>query len=164
MRRTHRISAGAIVLKQGKVLLVRYSNRDGDTFLAAPGGGVHIRESLPDAAIREVKEETGLEVNPYPCRVLFVEEFLTRKYRHIKTWLHCILIKGEITKTQEARKEGIIEAKWYSQDDLADEVVYPSPLLTTDWQTFLDKTWETRYLGLRELRKKISSWSNHQEH
>jgi 8-oxo-dGTP diphosphatase len=140
------------VLKQEKVLLARYSYGDGNTFLAAPGGGAHMRESLPDAAIREVKEETGLEVNPYPCRILFVEEFLTRKYRHIKTWLLCSLVKGELTRTLDAKREGIVEVGWYSKAELAGEVVYPSPLITTDWQTFLDSTWETKYLELRELR------------
>lgn len=152
MRRTHRISAGAIVLEQGKVLLVRYNYGDGTTFLAAPGGGAHMTESLPATAIREVKEETGLDVNPYPCRVLFVEEFLTLKYRHIKTWLLCSLVKGELTSTQEAKKEGIVEVGWYSKDELAGEMVYPSPLISMDWQSFLVITWEARYLELRELR------------
>ena len=150
MRRTHRISAGAIVLEQGNVLLVRYSEGDRATYLVAPGGSVHMRESLPEAAIREVREETGLEVNPYPCRVLFVEELLSRKHRHIKVWLLCSLAGGELARTQEAKKEGIIEVRWYSKGELAGEVVYPSPLRTTDWQEFLDKTWESRYLELRE--------------
>lgn len=150
MRRTHRISAGAIVLEQGKVLLVRYNEGDGNTFLAAPGGRAHMREGLPKAAIREVREETGLEVNPYPCRVLFVEELLSRKHRHIKIWLLCSLVRGELTRTKEAKKEGIIEVRWYSKGELASEVVYPSLLRTTDWQAFLDKTWESRYLELRK--------------
>jgi ADP-ribose pyrophosphatase YjhB (NUDIX family) len=107
--------------------------------------------SFPFAAIREVKEETGLEMNPYPCRALFVEEFLTRKRRHIKTWLLCSLVKGELKRTKGAKKEGIVEVGWYSKDELAGEVVYPLPLLTTDWQTFLDKTWDSKYLELCEL-------------
>jgi len=151
LRRTHRISAGAIVLEQGKVLLGRYRERDGRTALLAPGGGVHMRESLPEAAIREVREETGLEVNPYPCRILFVEELLSQKYRHIKIWLLCSLVGGELALTQEAKKEGIIEVGWYNKGELASEVVYPSLLKTTDWQAFLDNTWESRYLELKEV-------------
>jgi 8-oxo-dGTP diphosphatase len=150
LRRTHRISAGAIVFEQGKVLLVRYSEGDGNTFLAAPGGGVHMMEDLPEAAIREVSEETGLEVNPYPHRILFVEEFISRKHRHIKIWLLCRLVKGELTKTLEAGKEGIIGVGWYSRNELSNEVVYPTPLKTIDWQEYLDETWQTRYLELHK--------------
>jgi ADP-ribose pyrophosphatase YjhB (NUDIX family) len=138
------------VLEQGKVLLLRYSEGDGSTFLAAPGGGVHMMEGLPKAAIREAREETGLEVNPYPHRVLFVEELLSRKHRHIKIWLLCSLVGGNLTKTPEAKKEGIIEVGWYSKGELANEVVYPSPLKTTDWQAFLKKNWKTRYMELRK--------------
>ena len=138
------------MLNQGKLLLVRYSAKDGTTFLAGPGGGVHISEGLPKAAIREVREETGLEVNPFPCRVLFVEEFLSCKYRHIKIWLLCSLARGKLIKTPEAKKEGIIDVGWYSKAELVSEVVYPSLLITTDWQEFLDKSWESRYLELHE--------------
>jgi 8-oxo-dGTP diphosphatase len=143
--RTHRISAGAIVLEQGKILLVRYKDSNGSTFLVGPGGAVHISESLPKAAIREVREETGLEVNPYPCKVLLVEEFISRKHRHIKIWLLCSLVRGKLLKTQEAKKEGIIEVGWYSKDKLKGEVVYPSLLRNTDWQNFLDNEWESKY-------------------
>jgi 8-oxo-dGTP diphosphatase len=150
LTRTHRISAGAIVLYQDKLLLVRYPRENGTTYLAAPGGGVEIEEGLPEAAIREVKEETGLEVNPFPYRVIFVEEFLSRNYRHIKIWLLCCLVRGELIETPEAKKEGILEVGWYNKADLADEVVYPEPLKTTDWQAFLNQTWDSQYLKIHE--------------
>lgn len=152
MSRSHRISAGAIVLHQGKVLLVRYRYADGTTFLVAPGGGVRMTETLPRAAAREVAEETGLQVDPYPCRVLFVEEFLSLRYRHIKTWLLCRFVGGELQKTRGAKKEGITEVGWYSKNELAAETVHPSPLVSADWQSFLGESWETRYLNLVELR------------
>ena len=109
-----------------------------------------MREGLPDAAIREVREETGLEVNPFPYKVLCVEEFLSRKYRQIKIWLLCSLVGGTLTKTLEAKQEGIIEIGWYSQSEVASEVLYPSILMTTDWQEFMDKNWQTKYLELHE--------------
>jgi len=150
LRRTHRISAGAIVLDQEKLLLVRYGRKDGNSFLAGPGGGVHMREGLTGAVVREVREETGLEVNPFPCRVLLVEEFLSQKHRHIKIWLLCRLVRGEMTKTREAEKEGIIEVGWYSRSELENEEVYPSLLSTSDWPSFLENSWETRYLELHK--------------
>jgi 8-oxo-dGTP diphosphatase len=148
LRRTHRISAGAIVIKDGKILLVRYRDKNNKVFLVAPGGGVHMNESLPDAAVREVREETGIIVNPNPCKILFVEEFLSDKYRHIKVWILGKLEGGTLSNTLEAKKESIIEAGWFSKSALANEVVYPSILNSIEWSEFEDKTWKTRYIGL----------------
>lgn len=57
---TH-ISTGVAIVRDGKVLLVRRSIND---FLGGyyelPGGGVDNRETIEEAAMREIKEETGL--------------------------------------------------------------------------------------------------------
>ena len=47
---------------QGRVLLVQQGEDDRGWEL--PGGKVKKRESLPDAVVREVKEETGVDVAP----------------------------------------------------------------------------------------------------
>jgi ADP-ribose pyrophosphatase YjhB (NUDIX family) len=116
MEREHRISAGAIVVRKDQILLVRYNTAEGKNFLVGPGGGVLSDEGLYQAVIREVREETGLEINPY--RVLFVEDLLSRRHRMVKIWLLCNLVGGELTKTQGALEEGIIEAGWYRKDQL----------------------------------------------
>ncbi len=63
---TH-ISTGVAIVKDGQVLLVR---RSIDDFLGGyyemPGGGVDDGETIEQAAMREVKEETGL----VPYRVI----------------------------------------------------------------------------------------------
>ncbi|WP_100485126.1 NUDIX hydrolase [Mycobacteroides abscessus] len=54
-------SASAIVTdEQGRILLVK---RRDNTLWALPGGGHDIGESIEQTAIREVKEETGLDVD-----------------------------------------------------------------------------------------------------
>ncbi|GGW70439.1 hypothetical protein GCM10010381_63930 [Streptomyces xantholiticus] len=45
--------------EQGRILLQR--RRDNDLW-ALPGGGMEMTDSLPGTAVREVKEETGLDV------------------------------------------------------------------------------------------------------
>lgn len=54
------VAASAVVTDdQGRILLQR--RRDNDLW-ALPGGAMDMGESLPGTAVREVKEETGLDV------------------------------------------------------------------------------------------------------
>ncbi|WP_395370766.1 NUDIX domain-containing protein [Streptomyces tubercidicus] len=53
-------AASAVVVDDtGRILLQR---RRDNAMWALPGGGMHIGESLPDCAVRETREETGVEV------------------------------------------------------------------------------------------------------
>lgn len=54
------VAASAVVTDdQGRILLQR---RRDNSLWALPGGGMDMGESLPGAAVREVKEETGYDV------------------------------------------------------------------------------------------------------
>ncbi len=147
MEREHRISTGAIIIKDNKILLVRYAYRQGKTNLVAPGGGVNNEEGLSQAVVREVKEETGIEI--VPEKILCVEDLYSRKYRMVKVWFLCKMVGGQLEKTQGAIDETIIEAKWYTKEELKNEVVYPQIITNFDWELFFKGNWETRYLELK---------------
>jgi 8-oxo-dGTP diphosphatase len=149
MEREHRISAGAIVIQEDKILLVRYKDRSGGSFLAGPGGGVNIEEPTNRAAVREVQEETGLEISP--GKILFVEDMLSQRHRITKIWFLCNMVGGELAETQGAKDERIIEAGWYGREQLNHETVYPTPLLKYNWDAFSKEKWQTIYLDLREV-------------
>jgi 8-oxo-dGTP diphosphatase len=53
--------ATAIIIRDGKLLLI-HRQKPGKDFYVLPGGGVNLDESFEQACIREVKEETGLDV------------------------------------------------------------------------------------------------------
>jgi 8-oxo-dGTP diphosphatase len=57
-----KVVAGAIPEQDGKVLLTRRSIDPGRGLWTFPGGFVDFDEPVTDAAIRETREETGLEV------------------------------------------------------------------------------------------------------
>jgi len=149
MEREQRISAGAIVIKADKILLVRYINSHGESYLVGPGGGVLSKESTAQAAIREVKEETNLEVNY--GKVIFIEDLLSKRYQITKIWFLCNLVGGQLAKTQGAINEGIIEVGWYRRDQLNNELVYPSVILSHNWNAFYQDNWQVIYRELREV-------------
>lgn len=54
------VSAG--IFRDGKILLVRRAREPAKGIYTFPGGRVEFGESLTEAAAREVREETGLEI------------------------------------------------------------------------------------------------------
>ena len=48
-----------VVDDQGRILLIRRTDNEN---WAVPGGGMDLGESISDAAVREVKEETGIDI------------------------------------------------------------------------------------------------------
>lgn len=56
------VTADAVVFALGQVLLVRRKRNPGKGRLALPGGFVDQEESVEKAALRELREETGIEV------------------------------------------------------------------------------------------------------
>ncbi len=144
-----RLSAGAVVIDHGKLLLVRHgAARHGQDFLVPPGGGVEGDESIPQAAARETREETGLDVRP--GKLLFVEDMVSSKKRVVKFWFLCSLAGGELSVSREAAGEGVVEAGWYSVQDLAGMTVYPAILLEAEWAAFSDNAWQARYIQNRD--------------
>ena len=56
-----RTAARAIVISEGKLLVIRNQGREG-VFYVLPGGGQDLGERLDQTVVRECKEETGLSV------------------------------------------------------------------------------------------------------
>jgi 8-oxo-dGTP diphosphatase len=55
---------GAVIVDRGALLLVRRGRGPGQGLWAVPGGKVRFGETQRQAVIREVREETGLEIEP----------------------------------------------------------------------------------------------------
>ena len=60
------VGVGAVVVREGRALIVRRAHEPRKGEWSLPGGLLDLGESLVDAARREVKEETGLDVEVGP--------------------------------------------------------------------------------------------------
>ena len=147
MIRPNRIAAGGIILRDDSILLVRYRDADGGTYLVGPGGGLEAEENALQAVVREAAEETGLTVQPR--KVLAVENLICSRYNMCKIWVLCEVVSGNVHRTEGARAEGIVEAGWYTRDLLTDETVFPPVVKEHHWKSFLSDHWQVVCLPTR---------------
>jgi 8-oxo-dGTP diphosphatase len=148
MGKQHRIAAGGLIFKDDTILLVRYPDANGGTFLVGPGGALKDHENVIQAIVREAQEETGVTVQPE--RVVIIEDLLCSRFKMSKTWMTCQVIEGEVRRTEEAEKEGIIEAAWFTREQLTGEVVFPPPITECDWNQLRSDTWQVKCLPTRK--------------
>jgi len=132
---THIVAVGGIVEnEQGHVLLVK-TQHGGWVF---PGGQVEVGENLMDALIREIKEESGIDV---------VVSYLIGVYSNtgIHKWhdgvtdiptkvmldFMCKPVGGELCTSEETS-----ESHWFEKDKVLDMVT--APAIRTRYQAYLD--------------------------
>ncbi len=75
MREARRVCVRGLIYKDGKLFGQKLHNSNGDWW-CTPGGGVDPMESLHDALIREMVEETG--VKPVIGRLVLVQQFAAK--------------------------------------------------------------------------------------
>jgi 8-oxo-dGTP diphosphatase len=65
------VGVGAVVVKDGKALIVKRGHEPRKGEWSLPGGRVELGETLIDAVRREIKEETGLDIDVGPIVEVF---------------------------------------------------------------------------------------------
>jgi len=122
-----------VVDAQGFVLLVRYRDHrlSSRWFWATPGGGVEPGESLEEAAVRELREETGLHqpIGPLLWQGSFRWDSPQGLVEQRESYF-LVRIDGTSPAVENTSPEAIEEHRWWSLADLesTDEVVYPEGL------------------------------------
>lgn len=128
----HQISAGALVLKDRRVLLARHFDEGAYDFWAPPGGGVEGAEELARTAEREVLEETGIHARI--DRLAYIDELIDCTGRMVKFWFLGRYLSGVINvKANPVVDEKITEAGWFSEHDLPEGHVFPDALRGRFW-------------------------------
>ncbi|QHW33870.1 NUDIX domain-containing protein [Paenibacillus rhizovicinus] len=141
---THIVSAGGYVEDgQGNILLVK--TRDGGW--VCPGGQVEVGENLIDAVVREIKEESGIDVTvgylvgvcsntgifkwydgvtDVPTQVIF--EFV------------CKPVGGELVEVTDETTD----SRWVAKDRVLDFISHPA--LRARYQAYLDFNGAVNYM------------------
>jgi 8-oxo-dGTP pyrophosphatase MutT (NUDIX family) len=118
-------SASAVVTNEyGQILLIK---RRDNTLWALPGGGHEVGETIEQTAIREVKEETGLDVQVLSLSGIYTDpahivEFSDGEVR--QQFSLCFVT--EVVGGELAIDEESTDIAWTSTEDLADLEMHPS--------------------------------------
>jgi 8-oxo-dGTP diphosphatase len=113
------IAVSAAVFRNGRVLIVRRAQPPAAGLYTLPGGVVELGETLVEAVVREVREETGLDIEP--LALIGHREIIARDGSgHVER--HFVILPfaarwraGEITLNEE-----LAEAHWLTPSGLSE--------------------------------------------
>jgi ADP-ribose pyrophosphatase YjhB (NUDIX family) len=105
-----RVVAGVVIKKDGKYLLVQEKQEKVHGKWNLPAGHVDKGETLEQAAIREAKEESGLNVK-LGKHLLVVHQSADRPVLHA---FAAEIISGELVFPQDE----LLDARWFTYDEI----------------------------------------------
>ena len=119
-KRRPKVGIGVIVLKEKKVLLGKRRNSHGAGTWSFPGGNLEYFESFGKCVLREVKEETGLDVrliDEFP--IATTNDFFEEEKHYVTLYLRAAYLQGEprVIEPDKCERWG-----WYSWNN------FPKPL------------------------------------
>jgi 8-oxo-dGTP diphosphatase len=139
------VGVGAIIVEDSRVLLVKRGHAPLAGEWSIPGGVLEVGETLREAAVREVLEETSLTVEP--TALLGVYDRILRDadqrtlYHYVLIDFLCHCLSGEAQAAGDAA-----EVRWFGQEEI------PSLALAKD-------TAEVIHLGLEKCSEKSAESS-----
>jgi 8-oxo-dGTP diphosphatase len=105
--------AYCILEQDGRIMLTKDVDSNG---YKLPGGAVEEDELIRDAAVREVKEEVGLDVNL--IKLVTIQDYINPKPDHghkIRFYFTAEVVGG----VEHKREREVAEIKWVSKDELS---------------------------------------------
>ena len=116
------VGVGAVIVHEGRVLLIQRGSEPLKGHWTLPGGALELGESLAQGVMREVREETGLEV-----QIIELVELLDRihhqdnrvRYHYVIADYLCRVTGGELQAASDAAAVRWVErAEWNSHSAL----------------------------------------------
>ena len=127
-------TAGALCVDNGRVLLARRAHPPFQGFWDIPGGFLDEGEDPLDGLRRELKEETGLEVEPQRFFGLWMDRYGSDSTADATLNLYWT---ARVVGGQAAPADDVSELRWFGRDELpaADELAFENvPLVLAAWR------------------------------
>ena len=114
-----RVGVGAVVLREGRILLVRRGVPPALGLWAIPGGALELGESLKEGAEREILEETGITIRAgdpvFTCDVCEWDGDGRIRFHYVIVDLAADYVSGEVRGGDDA-----LEARWVAPEEIGD--------------------------------------------
>ncbi|MDY7078630.1 MAG: NUDIX domain-containing protein [Chloroflexota bacterium] len=129
--RNARLCAGALITRNGCVLLVKRAIQPFQGCWDIPGGFLE-EDELPEAgAIREVQEETGLEVQLTGLFGFYMDRY---SYGDVGGYCLNIYFLAEVIGGQEHPADDAADLAWFAPSELPEEIAFDhARVVLADW-------------------------------
>lgn len=110
--------AGALIMKDGRVLLVKRGVEPFKGYWDLPGGFLEAGEHSLDGMLREVREELGLEVRVIELLGVYMDRYAIEQGIEIFTLNHYYIVEPIAGELHAA--DDVSEFHWFAMDELPD--------------------------------------------
>jgi len=117
-----RVGVAIIITRNKQVLLLKRKNVHGSGSWSPPGGHLDFGESPEECAIREAKEETGLDVTDVKFRAVTNDLFEAEGKHYITLWMEGECTSGEAVVNAPYEMS---EVGWFAWDNLPETLFLP---------------------------------------
>jgi 8-oxo-dGTP diphosphatase len=127
-------TAGALCVDNGRLLLARRAHPPFEGFWDIPGGFLNEGEDPLDGLRRELKEETGLEIEPQRFFGLWMDRYGSDSTADATLNLYWT---ARVVGGQAAPADDVSELRWFGRDELpaANELAFENvPLVLAAWR------------------------------
>ena len=124
-----RVAVGAVIVRDGKMLVIQRGNEPGAGKWAVPGGMVDPGETMRDALRREIHEEVGLAIEP--GGVAWIGELIDGDHHFVLVDFFAEAADDRIAPDPDE----VMDARWVEIRDLTKLPLVPTmhDLIRTIW-------------------------------